>query len=159
MKYFRRVGPCSLGLNLPCVVECSLFWENDKIEITLWSLVTFSAMSSLMHAHCIENSGASDVKWVEIFSGGTFSFSSSFHNAIKIMLLLIGFHSNIIAILWQAPANRTTNETPFQVVHFYLSTFFHDTILGRFFLSTGSIKINKMQCNVFFLIHIWVSDL
>ena len=40
-------------------------------------------MSSLMHAHCIENPGASDAKWVEIFSVGKFSFSSSFHNAIK----------------------------------------------------------------------------
>ena len=157
MKYFRRVGPCSLGLNLPCVVECSLFWENDKIEITLWSLVTFSAMSSLMHAHCIENPGAIDVKWVDIFSGGIFSLS--FLDAIKIMLLLIGFYSNIMAILWQAPAKRTTNETPFQVVHFDLSTFFHDYILGRFFLSTGCIKMNKMQWNVLFLIHIWWSDL
>ena len=54
-------------------------------------------MSSLMHAHCIENPGASDVKWVEIFFGGTFAFL--FHNAIKIMLLLIEFHSNIMAIL------------------------------------------------------------
>ena len=136
MKYvFPKDRTLFTRLNLSLVVECSPFWENDKIEITLWSLVTFSAMSSLMHAHCIENSGASDVKWVEIFSGGTFSFSSSFHNAIKIMLLLIGFHSNIMAILWQAPAKRTTNETPFQVVHFDLSTFFHDYILGRFFIN------------------------